>query len=440
MMRHLNAVLKPVYLVPLLCFALYSGLLFNGKIRSSANQFNYLREMAHSFLHGKLSIECPERSRCHDLALKDGKYYFYHAAPGAFVFIPFVLIWGQNTPDSLIAAAIGTLNIFLLIVLLMRFRGSVIPEGSVREINAARLRGRGMREEWWFGLLWGLGTVHFYISMQGTVWHMAQTLAQTFLLIAAINIFAHARPKILVAGIFFALAAYTRNDTVLGALFFLAVILAKSGTRKEFLTRSLIFLLPFAFLSILSLVYNYARFGDPFEIGISYMKLEVQSGVAARVAEVGKFSFQNFWGNIYQQVLKPPGLTGAFPFIEMDPHGFGILWATPAYLLIFPQIWQLYRRYYDKVPSGKNTIIALGALFSACAIAFFLFLLSGHGYKQFAARYMLDVQLFLFIFLFMHAARYPRAVSWTLLAVSVYMNLAGAIIFTNFFRYAAGVP
>lgn len=439
-MRHFIAAMKPVYLVPLLCFGFYSGLFLEGKLRTAPNQFNYLKDMAHSFLSGKLDIKCPERSRCHDLALKDGKYYFYHASIGALVFMPLVLIWGQGTPDSLIAALIGTLNVLFFLFLIARLRAIADSQGTLRQIRVSKLRARAMREDWWFSLLWGLGTVHFYITMQGSVWHIAQILSQSFLLLAAIFIFTLPRPKILIAGIFFACAAYTRNDTILGALFFLAVIYKSSGSRKIFLRQAFIFLLPFLFLTVVSLFYNYARFGNPFEIGISYMKLEVQSGIAARVAEVGKFSFKNLWENIYQQVLKPPGFSTTFPFIHMDPHGFGILWATPAYLLIFPPIWRLYRNYYNQIAGSEERIVALGALLSAATIAFFLFLLSGHGYMQYAARYMLDLQLFLFIFLYLTWRRNHRFLSWGLLGISVYMNLAGAMLFTGFFRRVAGVP
>lgn len=441
-MRRLNAALRPVYLVPLLCFGFYSGFLLNGQVRTAPNQFNYLREMAQAFLSGRVDIQCPPKSRCHDLALKDGKYYFYHATPAAFVFMPLVKIWGQETPDSLIAAIIGAGNVFLLILLLARVRASVKPDGSRREILAAELRARALHEDWWFALLWGLGTVQFYISMQGTVWHMAQTLAQSFLLIAALFIFSQSAQRLVFSGFFFALAAYTRNDTVLGGLFFLSVILAKAGTRRAFLRNAAFFSLPFAVLTILGLFYNYARFGNPWEIGISYMQLEVQSGVAARVAAVGKFSLLNLGENIYQQLLRPPALTATFPFIQMDPHGFGILWATPAYLLLIPLAWRMYKRYYDRLPTRESTVIATGALLSAGAIALFLFLLSGHGFMQYAARYTLDLQLFVFVgmFLLMPTRPMHRGLAWTLLAVSMYMQFSGALLFTEFFRRAAGVP
>lgn len=432
--------LRPHFVVPLLCLGFYTGLFLYGKVRTEPNQFNYFKQLSLSLLAGRLDITCPARTGCHDLARKDDKFYFYHPPVPALVFLPAVLLWGQNTPDSLLVAVIGALNVFLFCLVFLRVRQSFSPVAEDRKSRYHYLRSRALGEDWAYALLWGLGTVHFYISMQGDVWHLAQLVAQTFLLLAIWLIFSKRTPGVLGAGIAFGLAVYSRYDLVLGAAFFLIVLWSHVKRPRELLRKAFLFLLPFGLFSIVVALYNYARFGDILELGVSYMQLEVKSGIAARVAEVGKISLQNLGPNLYQEFLRPPEFTRSFPYIAIDPHGFGIFWATPALLMVFPLIGQWYLKYRAEPQLDTAGLVSLACLVSYGLIAGFFLLLSGHGFMQFAARYTLDFQIFPILLLALNPGFFSRNILWGLILVSIAVNLSGAVLFTDFFRLAAGVP
>lgn len=408
--------------IPLLCLGSYSGLLLSGQVRTRPNKFNYYKEMALSLMTGKLDIACPEGTGCHDMLSVNGKYYFYYGPVPTFAFIIPILIWERSTPDSFIAATVGTLNTVLFLLVLLRIRRKLQPTDLIRE-----------SEIWFYALLWGFGTVHFYMSMHGDIWHISQVMAQTFLLTAVWLIFGNRPISLPVSGLFFALACFTRYNLIFSFFFFAAVINARQGSRRSILRDLAYFLIPMFVGGILMLIYNYRRFDNALEMGLSFMKLETMSGFAQRASEVGKFSFQNIIPNFFHEILKPPDFVRTFPFINLNEHGFGVLWATPVYLLLFPNLWKLYKDYLSEVSPDNKAIVAFGCLASAAVTAAFLFLLSGHGFMQFSARYTLDFQLFLILPLLILATKLRR-IAWILLICSIYVNTVGAILFMNFFR------
>lgn len=424
----------------MICFFFYSGFFFSGKIRTEANQFNYHKELALSFLEGKLDIPCPAKSGCHDLALKDGKYYFYQPPVPSLVFIPAVLFWGRQTPDSLLIAILGAINVFIFISVFRKARSVWTAAVPQRESLRLRLRASAAREEWLYAILWGLGTVHFYISMQGDVWHISKIMAQTFLLLAIRLALSENAQKMLLSGLFFSLACSTRSDLMMAGFFFVAVIWLQGTTRQEIVSNVAVFFTPFIVISAANLYYNYVRFGEFFEPGFSYMKLEVESGLADRVQKFGRISVHHLIANFYQEILKPPEFTGAFPFIRGNPHGFGILWATPFFLLTLPVVGRLYMGYKREDHLQPQTIVCAACLLAAASIATVVFLIPGHGYMQFAARYTVDFQIFLILVLALHPGFFSRITLWSLAVLSLYMNLQGAVWFTEFFAKVAGVP
>ncbi len=408
--------------IPVLCLGFYTGFFLSGQIRTKPNKFNYYKELALSLSVGKLDIPCPEGTGCHDMLSVNGKNYFYYGPVPALTFIIPVLFWERSTPDSLIAAIVGTVNILLFILVFLRIRRKLQPGELIRETDI-----------WFYALLWGLGTVHFYMSMHGDIWHISQTMAQTFLLAAVWLIFGTRPATLPASGFLFALACFTRYDLIFGFFFFATAIRIREDSNGKLFRRFGYFLTPLLIGGILMLAYNYLRFGNALEMGLSFMKLETMSGFAQRAAEVGKFSFQNILPNFFHEILKPPDFVRIFPFINLDAHGFGILWATPAYLLLFPGIVNLYKQYLSNARPGNISNVAFGCLVAASATAAFLFLLSGHGYMQFSARYTLDFQLFLILILLILTQKLTRF-AWILLVASVYMNTVGAILFMNFFK------
>ncbi|HRP69956.1 MAG TPA: hypothetical protein PLY93_10535, partial [Turneriella sp.] len=206
--------------IALLCFIFYSGLVPYGKMRTVSDKFNYHREVALAFLQGKLDITCPQKTGCHDLALYRGKYYIYQPPVPTLFMLPAIFIWGAATPDALIAAFLGSLNVFLFGVFFITLRRKYENSTSPRERLRNNLRAIKSREEIIFILVWGLGTAHYYISMLGDVWHITALCGQTFLLAALTAMLSEKVGWRIGAAIFFALAVFTRLNLVTAAPFF----------------------------------------------------------------------------------------------------------------------------------------------------------------------------------------------------------------------------
>lgn len=389
--------------------------------------------MALSVLSAKLDIACPNGTGCHDLLNVKGKYYFYYGPVPTLVFLALVPFWGRATPDSLIAAITGALNVLLFIGVYFQIRQENHILGPPPQTLRAKLRSRAARENWFYPLLWAFGTVHFYMSMHGDIWYLSQVMAQSFLLAAFWLAFSGYRKKWFLSGFFFAMACYTRYDLIFGIFPFLTLIHLSTETRPAFFRRCFVFLTTFLILSLFMLAYNYARFENSLELGLSHMKLEQVSGFAQRAAEVGIFSLRNLVENFYQEILKPPDFLRTFPFIYLNSHGFGILWATPVYLLMLPALIRVYSRYRSEEISDRRSLFALSCLVSLIATATFLFLLSGHGFMQYSARYTLDFQLVLILFLALNPGLFNPHLMWILLGISVYMQTTGAFLFAEFF-------
>ena len=349
--------------------------------------------------------------------------------------IPAVLLWERETPDTLFASIIGALNVFLFGIFFSLLRKKYGFNGRLSQMRSAK-----SAENFLFPLIWGLGTVHYYISMQGDVWHLAQIIGQGFLITTGLLLLAQ-RPWLrYLAGVAFALACYTRLNLVTAAPFFVCMLWLERKTLREFAQRTFVSVVPYVFFSLCAFLYNKNRFDDGFEAGFSFMKMEIASGVAETVARYGKVSLSNISFNFFHELLSPPDFLREFPFIKMNPHGFGMFWATPFFLLLIPAVYRLYREYYAGHERDNRSRLALWALFTTALMAFAIFLLPGHGYQQYAARYTLDFQIFIFIAVGIFPGSHRRLYLWTLALASVAMNFIGALLFTRHFHLIAGVP
>lgn len=420
-------------LLPVLIWFFYSGLLLHnyGRFRTGPEPQNYFRNLAASFLQGRLDIDCPENSGCYDILKYEGKNYLYWPpAPALIFYTPIVAVMGVETPDKLISSLIGILNIFLFSILLHFF--------AKRFAIPLRFGGIAL-----LTLFWGMGTVHFYMSMKGSIWCMAQVCAQTFLLLSFL--FASlpsSRWRILLSGIFFGLACYTRNHLIF-SFFALAPIIWHPWDFRKFkqcFPQLILFGLPFLLLSFLNLWYNHARFGDAFNNGMEFQLMS--TFLADDFQKYGFFNFHYFPKNVWVQLLSPPIFTDTFPFFTLgwDKIGFSFFWASPLFLLILPSIYYFLR---DAFKSSANAIfqkserwLMSGLLLGLLGIASPTMLNITPGWRQFASRYSLDYQL-LMILLGLFILRVWGDKKWfaplcgVLVFFSLYVNYFGTWMFLN---------
>ncbi len=406
--------------LPLLIWFFYNGLLMHnyGRFRQATQPQNYLRNLADSFLQGRLDIDCPEQSGCYDLLKYKEKVYLYWPPAPALLYVPIVAVLGVETPDQLITGLIGAFNVFLFSWFLWLFvRRFDLPLGfgSIAVLT----------------LFWGMGTVHFYMSMLGSIWCMAQVCAQTYLLLALI--FALRPPSIaniIWTSVFFALACYSRNHLLFGYGLIGAIQWyqwAGDSWRQKF-GKLAWFALPFGLFSLLNLWYNYARFDDAFNNGMEYQMMSEY--LIDDFRKYGFFNLHYLSTNVWVQLLSPPIYKASFPFFKLgwDKIGFSFFWASPLFLLMLPAwffaIRESLRKTGTSLLSLRDRHLMLGATLSLLAIATPIMLNIAPGWRQFASRYSLDYQVFMVVLiLFLFKLWGDRRWWWPLVGILVFLSL-----------------
>jgi hypothetical protein len=413
----------------LACFWVFSGMA-SGKLRRGSDNLNYYKDFAIAYSQGRLDIkDCPQGTDCYDAISYKGRHYIYQPPVPALVYLPLVKIWGRNTPDFLINAVIGALNsvmVFFILILLAQKLGLKISA-------------------YWHALLalfWAFGTVQFYITMLGSIWFISQSMGQFFILMSVLFVVLGGRTLfIALAGLFFAMACYCKNDLVFYAVLIAALywlFYLKKAALKQTVTGALIFLLPFILFSAASLAHNAARFdGNMLELGIKYHKMN--QVFVSDFLQYGYLSPVYIPYNFFSEVIMPPPFAAAFPFFSYSKDGFGFLWASPVFMLSFISIWFLAYGFGGKKAEalkGAVKTYLIGAYISLGLVAFLIFLLMGNGWEQFASRYSFDYQFLMLACLLPVIYKWQKHAGFNmafmaLLVVSVYMNYYGMKAFLH---------
>jgi hypothetical protein len=143
----------------------------------------------------------------------------------------------------------------------------------------------------------------------------------------------------------------------------------------------------------------------------------------ADVQRYGLYSPRYILINLWHQLLKPLSPAWQFPLLfRPDDQGNGLLYTSPVFLGLVA-----YRRGF---PAGIGCYSVLGL--GCCALLGYLPVLPhfSTGWRQFGARYLLDVVPFLMLLLLPVLSRIPMWLLVTLVALSVYMGLHAVLIFS----------
>ena len=417
-----------ILIIPIIIWFFYSGIFFVGKPNKRSIDVNYFKNLAHSILNGRFDIDCPG-SGCVDLVIYNGKYYLYWPWMPAVVYIPIVAVLGTNTPDILISSIFGALNVFLIIIFIKNFSDKF--NMSIRGSEIVLL-----------SFFWALGTVHFYMSMVGSVWFISQIMAQTFLLLSFISLLKwQSIFGFFISGLFFSIAVYTKND-LLFAIFFITGLLyiIYKNNKKEITKKIIAFCMPVLIFTIINFSYNYIRFNNIFENGIKYHNMHKYFKTNYEKYDYLSVVYISY--NFLREVILPPPIKKDYPFFKYEEEGFGFLWNSPLFILSFPVFFiffkglkNIFNKKKFKYNLNKDDITILFASFlSLVFISLLIFSIMGAGWRQFASRYSLDYQIFIFIFL-LYAFKLFREKKWfypvaiILGLISFYMNINGVHYF-----------
>jgi hypothetical protein len=355
--------------------------------------------------------------------------------PGV-VLLPFVAVFGLATQASLVAAALGAVNVGLC----WRLLGRVTPRPDVALAGT---------------VFYGFGTVAWYASMLGSTWFLAHIVASTFLFLgitAAIDAERRSAgspgPMARIvdrrqawAGLLFGTAALARLTTILGAPFF-ALVGGGAGGRTRAISAGVGAAVP----GLILLAYNLVASGSVFHPAYDLIReREYKPRPDLYHADWATEDPRYIVQNAAIMLLWPPERPGledpacreadgepigvpqaiADLFdrdcapLRPDPLGMSILLTSPAYLLAVPALVIGWRRRLVAGAALATLAIALGDL------AHF-----SQGWVQFGYRFSNDFAPFavILVTLGLGWARERRAVwllALALVAASVVVNAWG---------------
>jgi hypothetical protein len=368
--------------------------------------------LAKAMLHGSFDVGAAGMpSTYNDTVTYEGSVYLPFPPGPAILLLPFVAIWGTDFSQTQFCAFLGAVNVVLFWQLLKTLKVS----GRAQTLSV---------------LFFAFGTVHFYCAANGGVWQYNQIAAVFFLLIAIMLLIKKA-PLPLVA-IAFGFAVISRSPTLLAAPFYLYYVYREHNERltiagltdRAWLKQVALFTAGLVPFGVLTIVYNYARFGDPFNSGYqavyeSYVQSDIKYNYyRALFPDTGHFKLfdpRNIPIHLHALFLMLPQARSEFPFFRASPYGMSVLLTSPAFVYAF-----LVKRKTALTPASWLAIGLVAAL---------LFMHYSQGWVQYGYRFLLDFAPFLLILTAFgfddNVTPRHRRLQLALVTISVLMGLFG---------------
>jgi hypothetical protein len=372
-----------------------------------ATYYNYYVRLADAFLHGRLYL-LDNPSWLNELIPNPagiGYYVVYPPLP-AVLMVPFVAIFGLDLNQTLfgIFFAAATVPLAYLVA------RSVIAK--TKQVNTPK-----KSTYIWFAVLFGFGTIFWYLSSIGSVWLIAQVIATFFMLLALYECFNKNRP--LLIGLLVGAAFWCRLPTALGIFFFvgLAISQQQNPEWKNKFKSALPYLLKLAaglaFFVGLEFIYNLVRYGTIFPVGYWMIPGVLDEPWFSH----GHFSVLYIVDNLKPFLLGLPMLTANAPFVQFPMSGMAIWFTTPAF------IFALKSKIRDSV-----TWWSWLAVFCIAAVIF-TNATTGWG---FGYRYAVDFYPFLFLLTLRGMGSNLKWYHKLLIIIGVIVNLIGVVAINKF--------
>lgn len=361
----------------------------------------YFNHLADAFLHGRLYLAAPPDT--HDLTFYGGRWYVPFPPLPALLMLPWVAWRGVETLNTVFFVTLfGALNVTFIFLLL-----SALARRQWTHLSNV--------DNLWLTLLFGLGSVHWYMATIGSVWFIAQICTVTFVALAvwlAID-----WPRGWVVGIALALAMAARPNVLLTWPLLLGIAathLTADGQRLSWpalIRWAIQTAVPLVCVMGMLLVYNQARFGHPFDFG--YLTENVADQLAPNLRRYGQFNLYYLPKNLWAMWLAGPQWDGEVNFWKPDPEGMSLLLTTPALIYL--------ARARKRSWLVGGSWVAFGLLLIPLALYY------NTGWWQFGYRFSLDFMAPVMVLLALAAS---TRVAWpmrTLIVIGMLVNFYGVL-------------
>lgn len=362
-------------------------------------EYAYFNYLADAFLHGQLYLRLLP-TNLHDLSFFNEHYYLYWPPLPAIILMPFIAIFGVGFSDVFFNVIVASIDAAVIAALLC-----AVDKHDIIRINA------GQRSI--LVLFFTLGTVHVILAPFGKLWFTAQLVGFLFVALAYLcAIELKGAASFALVGICIACAMLTRNHLLFTGIWPAYYLVSKNwNNRPKVFLHSLLALTPSIVMGLLFLGYNYARFGDPFELGISYHRMAPLFVSDYQI--YGTFNTYYIPINFYYQYIHYP-----LPINADSLMGGSLFLLSPVFFFSFRGIFL-----------GRKTINIWMMVISILATSAPILLLMGTGWTQYGPRYTLDFTVPLLLLTAMGIRSIPEKYLLWLTILSIVQYIPGIFLF-----------
>ncbi len=363
--------------------------------------FAYFDHQANAWLKGHLHLMFPQAR--HDMTRYLGDWYVPFPPLASILLLPYVAYKGLLDIDMVwFSCLIGALTVTFVYRMLTALR-----DQGLSTLNQAGVL--------WLTALFGVGSVFWYMTLQGTVWFFAQICTVTFVALGTWLLIQ--RKSMFWGGVGLGIAMLSRPLIALTGPLFLGLY---AELRPDFKTELSLkkWWRPVAQLAIgpvvavaLLLLYNWLRFDNALDFG--YTAQNVDKSLREVLQTYGQFNVHFLGRNLKAMLWGVPIMKDGF--YQPDPFGISIFITTPA--LIY-----LYR-------SLKPNWLAVAGWTATGLLMVPLLLYYNTGWYQFGYRFSLDFMIPLLVLLACFA---PAKLPWhykLLIVLGVLVNAVGVLWF-----------
>ncbi len=375
--RRIGIIAVTIFLVALSTYVLSS--VRKERLASPANAHFDL--LADSFLHGRLYLANPPST--YDLTVFKGNWFVPFPPLPAILMLPAVAALGVDRVNTVLFSNIlGALNVTFIFLILQR-------------MSHLGWTGLNVVDNLWLTILFGIGSVHWYIATLGSVWYLSQLSAVLFIALAVWT--AIRCDSAILTGAMLGGAMLARPHLVL--LFPLPTAIAmmklsSKNSQQQTVKRWVILsAIPISIAIAALLAYNWARFENPFDFG--YQTQNVYPEMVQDLQTFGQFSLQYVPRNFWAMFLALPQWNAETSSLVPLNAGMSIFFTTPALLFLLGA--------RDKSP------LAIGAWLSVVLVLIPLLTYYNTGAAQFGYRFSLDFMAPVLILLALAA---KNQISW----------------------------
>ncbi|HSN75406.1 MAG TPA: hypothetical protein VL334_10030 [Anaerolineae bacterium] len=377
-----------------MALALYGlGLLVFGLLagpRLAMRPPNEFVAQAEAWLAGRLDITAQFVPYL-DLAEFGGRYFVPYPPSAALLYTPFVALFGRGVYHGFLHLLLAAAILPLFYLVLARFTAET---------------DHGRSELIWLAVLLAFGTPVVGLSTNSNVYYTGQITAVVFTCLYLATAYRGRHPGW--AGLALGAAFMARGATLLGFPVILAEIWRSQRGSNDMRRSLLRFCLALGALLLLAGLYNWARFGQPAELGYRYLGWRTDP----EIVQWGLFHYAYLERNLHALLTSLPVLLPSFPYVAFNPEGMSLLLTTPVLLLL---------------PTLRGwTTTAKAALLSAGLILLPALFYANTGFAQYGYRYAADFLPYLILAMALAGLRVRTWPIKGLILFGVAVNLWGA--------------